>query len=179
MKRTLAIVALIAATGFGAAAQETKKEKGGTQGTDLSIGVEAGVPTRDFADGWKLGLGGSAKVAFNVVNNGYITVNAGYISFAGKGTGITSLPSLNLIPLKAGFRYNFGGFYVEPQLGWTIAKLKGSDNSEASFTWAPNVGVMIHKVIDLSARYESFSNDGNTTAHVGFRLAYNFNLGGR
>jgi len=64
-------------------------------------------------------------------------------------------------------------------LGWTKAKMKGSDNSESSFTWAPNVGIMIADVVDLSARYESFNTDGNKWSHVGFRLAYNFNLGGR
>lgn len=181
MKRTITVLAMIVVTAFGANAQETKTttEKGGTKGTDLSFGAEAGLPTGDLANTHKVGFGGSAKVAFNIMNDGYITLNAGYISFAGKGTGATSIPSLNLIPIKAGFRYNLGGFYVEPQIGWTIAKSKGSDNSEASFTWAPNVGVMIADVIDLSARYESFSNDGRTWSHAGVRLAYNFNLGGR
>jgi hypothetical protein len=179
MKRTLTILALAVITTFSAKAQDTKKEKGGTRGTDLSIGAEVALPTGDLADFNKVGFGGSAKVAFNVMQNGYITVSGGYISFAGKGTGLTSIPSLNIIPLKAGFRLNLGGFYIEPQLGWTIAKSKGSDNSEASFTWAPNIGVVVAKVLDISARYESFSNDGSTISHGGLRVAYNFNLGGR
>ncbi len=180
MKKTLTVLAMVVATAFSANAQETKTttEKGGTKGTFLSIGAEAGVPTGTLANTHKLGFGGSAKVGFNVIENGYITLNAGYISFASKSAG-PSLGSMNIIPIKAGFRYNFGGFYVEPQLGWTKAKLKGSDNSESSFTWAPNVGIIIADVVDLSARYESFNTDGYKGSHVGFRLAYNFNLGGR
>lgn len=180
MKKTLTVLAMVVVAAFSAKAQDTKTktEKGGTQGTFISIGGEAAVPTGDVANTHKLGLGGSAKVGFNVINNGWITLNAGYISFASKSAG-PAVGSLNIIPIKAGFRYNLGGFYVEPQIGWTKAKLKGSDNSESSFTWAPNVGIMIADVVDLSARYESFNTDGNKWSHVGFRLAYNFNLGGR
>ena len=125
--------------------------------------------------------GGSAKAAFNVVDNGFITVSAGYISFSGKDMGFgIKMPAINIIPLKAGFRYNVGasGFYVEPQIGYSIAKAKGGD-SDGGFTWAPNVGYTIKNMIDLSARYESISMDGGSISHLGFRVAYNFNLGGR
>jgi hypothetical protein len=177
MKRVFTILGLTMVI-FTANAQD-KKEKGGTQGSSISIGAEVGVPSGDLADGWKLGLGGSAKAAFNVTNNGFITVSAGYISFSGKDAGFgIKMPAMNLIPLKAGFRYNFGGFYVEPQVGYTIAKAKGGD-SDGGFTWAPNVGYMINNMIDLSARYESVSLDGSSLSHLGFRVAYNFSLGGR
>jgi len=118
MKRTFAILAMVAVTTISAKAQETKTktEKGGTQGTFLSFGAEAAVPTGDLANTHKLGFGGSAKVGFNVIENGYITLNAGYISFASKSAGST-VGSLNIIPIKAGFRYNLGGFYFERKLG--------------------------------------------------------------
>jgi hypothetical protein len=146
----------------------------------ISVGVEVGIPTGDFGESHKLGLGGTVKAAFPVITNGDITVTAGYISFSGKDVAFFGkLPAMNVIPLKAGFRYRFpGGFYVEPQFGYNIWKAKGGE-SEGGFTYAGNLGYLINNMIDLSVRYEGTSIEGTTISHIGFRAAYSFSLGGK
>jgi hypothetical protein len=179
MKKLVLILALGTIVSFSASAQDKKT----TSGTSLSIGAEVGIPSGDLSNTSKLGLGGSAKVAIPVMTNGAVTISAGYISFSGKdftvGTVSSKYPAINLIPLKAGFRYGFeGGFYIEPQLGYTLMSVKGGDN-DGAFTYAPNIGYMINNMIDLSARYEAASKSGSTVSHIGFRIAYNFGLGAK
>ena len=150
-------------------------------GTGLSIGAEVGLPVGDLGESHKLGLGGSLKAAFPVATDAFITVSGGYISFSGKSVSVIGqtfkAPALNVIPLKAGFQYRFpGGFYLEPQLGYSIFSSKVSDDSKGAFTYAFNVGYLINKSLDLSTRYEAASKEGSTIAHVGLRLAYNFSL---
>lgn len=146
----------------------------------LNIGIEAGLPVGDFGDAYKVGLGGSLKVLFPVATDAAITLSGGYMSFSGKETRISGVtfknPAFNMIPLKAGFRYSFpGGLYFEPQLGYTNYKIKDA-KSQGAFTYAANLGYLINQKLDLSARYEAFSKNENTTAFAGLRLGYNFSL---
>lgn len=139
----------------------------------LSVGLEVGIPaSKDFSDVYNTGIGGSAKLAVPVVNNGAVTLSAGYISFSGKTFAGLKFPAFNLLPFKAGFRYKFpSNFYIEPQLGITSAKVKGSANSESSFTYAGNLGYIINNIIDLSARYEAMTKNG-TSSYIGLRGAF-------
>jgi hypothetical protein len=175
MKKLVFILALGTIVSFSASAQNKKT----TGGTSLSIGAEVALPTGDLNNTHKLGLGGSAKLAIPVVTNGDVTISAGYITFAGKdiGSGI-KFSNYNIIPVKAGFRYSFdGGFYLEPQLGYSFVSFGGS--SDGAFTYAPNIGYMINRMVDISARYEAASKSGGTVSHIGFRIAYNFSLSGK
>lgn len=144
----------------------------------LSIGLEVAFPTsKNFSDYSSTGVGGSAKLAIPVVNNGAVTLSAGYISFAGKTiVAGYKTPTLNLIPFKAGFRYKFPtNFYIEPQAGITSAKYKGAGNSSSSFTVAGNLGYIVSNFIDLSARYEAMTKGGNTS-YIGLRAAFSIPL---
>jgi hypothetical protein len=143
----------------------------------VSIGVDVGIPaSKDFRDVSKVGIGGSAKLAVPVVNNGAVTLSAGFLSFSGKSYGVGKYPTLNLIPFKAGFRYRFpSNLYIEPQLGITIEKAKGYSGSTSSFTYAGNIGYIVNNVIDLSARYEAMTK-GGTSSYIGLRAAFNIPL---
>jgi hypothetical protein len=176
MKKLFLVVLLGTAVAYSATAQKTDDKKI-TGGTSASIGAEIAIPTGDLGESHKLGLGGSAKLAIPVVTNGDVTISAGYITFSGKeiGGGL-KYSNYNMIPLKVGFRYSLGegGFYVEPQLGYTFVSFGGSN--DGAFTYAPNIGYMINRMVDVSARYEAASKDGGTVSHIGFRIAYNFSL---
>lgn len=139
----------------------------------LSIGLELGIPaSEDFRRTFGAGIGGSAKLAIPVVNNGSVTLSAGYMSFSGKTFAGFKYPSWNLLPFKAGFRYKWpSNFYIEPQMGITSTKLKGATSSTTSFTVAGNLGYIISNIIDLSARYESMTKGGNTS-FIGIRGAF-------
>lgn len=146
-------------------------------GAELSIGLDAGLPTGDFNQGWKMGIGGTAKFAYNFTPAVAATFTTGYMSFSGKTFDGDKLPAVNFVPFKAGFRYTLDqGIYFEPQLGFTSASSKGG-SSVTGFTYAINAGYRMTPGIDVGARYEVFSKDGNLT-FIGLRVAYSFSLGG-
>jgi len=145
----------------------------------LSIGAELGIPAGTLNNTQKIGIGGSAKAAFPVGPETDITVSAGYVSFSGVEIGSFKYPALNFIPLKAGVRYRFipGGFYLEPQLGYTSISAANNGGSTGGFTYAANAGYMINSQWDLSARYEAVSLKNDVLyPQVGVRLAYSFKL---
>ena len=145
----------------------------------LSLGAEVGIPSGDFNRTAKLGLGGSLKALFPVFEGGALTLSAGYINFSGDEIGNTGVKhaAANLIPFKAGLRYNLspGGVYLEPQLGYTSISYDGPGSGTGGFTYAANLGVML-QAIDLSIRYEGISREGLKLPFVGIRGAYNFRL---
>ncbi len=143
----------------------------------LSVGLEVGLPTGDFNQTSKVGIGGSLKAAIPIFDNGDFTLSAGYISYGGKdfGGGMKA-STVGMIPIKAGLRVRSNvGLYFEPQLGYTWTKAKGQ-KGEGGFTYAANVGYMFTPNWDISARYEGLSISGGTISQIGFRLAYSFPL---
>lgn len=149
----------------------------------LSIGAELGIPIEDLNATQKIGVGGSAKVAFPLFEGGALTLSAGYISFSGdeyrSGGLIIKRPALNFVPVKAGLRYflSRNGVYMEPQLGYTSISTSNSNTSaRGGFTYAYNIGYMLNRQFDLATRYEGVSKNNSNLSHIGFRLAYNFGL---
>ena len=150
----------------------------------LSIGAELGIPVGDLNNTQKIGVGGSLKAAFPLFDGGAFTLSGGYISFSGDeyngpGNLIVKRPALNFIPIKAGLKYQFapGGFYMEPQLGYTaISTPNDNTSAKGGFTYAYNIGYMINNQFDISTRYEGVSRNNSNLNHIGFRLAYNFSL---
>ncbi|MET0392773.1 MAG: outer membrane beta-barrel protein, partial [Chitinophagaceae bacterium] len=150
----------------------------GQQGTTkIGIGAEVGIPTGDF-DAFKTGFGGYAKGLFGIGTAGQITFTSGYTTYEAKGSTSSDKITYNIIPLLAGYRHNFSGFYVEPQVGYGIygAKVKSggisASSSDGAFTWAAGVGYVINDAIELGARYQSGHKDGSSTSLVGLRIGY-------
>jgi hypothetical protein len=154
------------------------QSKSSSTGADLSIGVDGGFPIGSFGDGYKFGIGGTAKLGYNLNDMFAVTLQSGYISFSGKsqtffGTTIQN-PAVGFVPIKLGLRYTVnGGVYVEPQLGVSVISGGGSTTA---FTYAINLGYRMTPGIDISARYEGVSDDG-TASFIGLRIAYGFALG--
>jgi hypothetical protein len=150
----------------------------------LSIGAELGVPQGDLDKGYKIGVGGTAKLAVPIGGGTNLTLTSGLISFSGDETTVGGITfknkALNFIPIKAGVRHQFvpGGFYLEPQLGYTSINTPDSQGSASGgFTYAANAGFMINNSLDISARYEGISGKNDTNLpFIGARLAYNFKL---
>jgi opacity protein-like surface antigen len=159
----------------------TNAQSGNNQ---LGIGLDLGIPIGDDSEALKLGIGGQLKGLFGVGTAGQITFTTGYMRF-----GVKDLPddfdmSTSIIPLLAGYRHNFSGFYVEPQLGYGIygLKMKGGgfdeSDSEGAFTYAVGLGYAMTSGLDIGARYQGASKDGSSTSLIGIKLGYNFSLGG-
>jgi hypothetical protein len=168
-------------------------------GSELSVGIEGGLPLGDFKDSYKFGFGGTAKYAYNLDETIALTLQSGYISFPGKsfdyiipyinytGTPPTAkikLPSLRQIPMKAGVRFLLGNVYFEPQLGVSFISTSEKKDTyldiyktnNTAFSYAGNIGIFATKEIDISARYEGFKMNDRNVAMIGFRVAYNFSL---
>lgn len=170
MKKVL-LVAIMAVAGLTASAQTESKGK-----TRFSIGFEAGLPIGDAGDFYGSILGGSVKAEIPV-SSFFATVSAGYSSLSPKKEWKDlGVESAGVVPLKAGIKYFFAkNLYGAGELGAAIGTEKGS---ETAFAWSPGIGISYpvsdKNDIDFGVRYESWSNDGNSTDQIGFRIALKF-----
>lgn len=176
MKKLLFSLAFIIVASIAANAQS------GT--IKIGIGAEAGIPVGDAKDALKTGFGGSAKALFGIGNAGQVTFTTGYSAFKGKNLEEGYKATLSVIPLLAGYRQNFSGFYVEPQAGVGIIGEKdeyggqSETGSTTKFTWAVGAGYVISNV-DIGVRYQRSEADGGNFSLVGIKVAYNIPIGGR
>lgn len=197
MKNSFKISALIVAfagLAFSAKAQTTTTTTTSSStttkdGIRYSIGVDAGIPTGDFKNGYKWNLGGSLQADIPVASQLFVTVNAGYNNIFGKkdiaGTGVDA-PNVQLLPVKAGLKYFvIPNFYVQGEAGAAFLLNKsdfGNDKSTA-FVYAPQIGVQFpvsaSSFIDAGVRYEATTKYNSDLANskvnfVGLRVAYGF-----
>jgi hypothetical protein len=157
-------------------------QKGTTQ---IGVAAELGLPMGDFGDGFKTGFGGSVKGLFGIGEAGQITFTTGYSGFKMKGSTDDFKMSLSIIPLLAGYRHNFSGFYVEPQLGYGIYGVKtefddeDATDSEGAFTYALGLGYAKNG-FDAGVRYQNgkVKDADSGFSLIAFRVGYNFTLGG-
>jgi hypothetical protein len=89
-----------------------------------------------------------------------------------------------MIPVLAGYRHNFNGLYVEPQLGYQSYKAtvkvdgeKIGSGSDGAFAYAVGGGYAFTNGLDLGLSYRNAAKSGYTGTIV-FRAAFNINLGG-
>lgn len=159
-----------------------------TGNNQIGVGVDLGLPTSDFGDAAKFGFGGYVKGLYGIGSAGQITLTSGYTTYSAKdellqATGYDKL-KYGIIPILAGYRHNFDGFYAEPQVGYQIVRAKAElggqseSDSQGMFGWAVGLG-FAKSGFDAGVRYQSGSKDGATFAVVGFHIGYNFSLGGK
>jgi hypothetical protein len=175
MKKLFLLFALFIVISINANAQSGNNQ--------IGIALDLGIPIGDDSEDSKLGIGGQLKGLFGVGTAGQITFTTGYMRF-----GVKDLPdgfeaSSSIIPLLAGYRHNFSGLYIEPQVGYGIygGKFKGGgfdiSDSEGAFTYAFGLGYAMGG-FDVGARYQGATKDGSSMSLIGIRLGYNFTLGG-
>ncbi len=170
------VVGLLAALLFYAS---SSAQKGDTQ---IGVGADLAIPTGEFATYFKTGFGGYVKALLGVGKSGQVSFTTGYSTF--KAVGDFPLKT-GIAPLLLGYRANFNGFFVEPQLGYSLnnAKLNGGDegvmtSQGGSVMWAAGIGYVFNNKVEVGARYESASSKGSTLGLFGLRLGYNFSLNG-
>jgi hypothetical protein len=193
MKSTLKISAIVlafTAFTFGAKAQTTTTTSTSattSNGIRYSIGVDAGLPTGKLSDGYNWSLGGSVQADIPVVNQLFVTVNAGYDNIFGKNTvDGASVPNIQLLPVKAGLKFFLvPNFYIQGEAGAAFALNKSDVNftNSAAFIYAPQIGYQFQlggkSFIDAGVRYEAstkFNSDVNDSKvnFFGLRVAYGF-----
>ena len=176
MKKVLLV--LVSAVGLTAASYA---QKGTTQ---IGVAAEVGLPMSDFGDAAKTGFGASVRGLFGIGTAGQISFTTGYTTYGAKDLPDGMSAHFNVIPLLAGYRHNFSGFFVEPQLGYGIYGAKVSvdgqgsaSDSNGGFTWAVGAGYAKNN-FEGGVRYQSASVQGSTMSLVGIHIGYNFSLGG-
>jgi len=150
----------------------------------IGLGGDLSFPTGDFANFYKAGPGIYGKVMLGVGKAGHVTFTSSYSAYKIKTNfeGVTS--TIGLAPVLIGYRHNFDGFFVEPQLGYAIANIKiSSIDMEEPFTdaggniaWAASIGYVFNQQVEICARYQGSGNNGTTMNVFGLRLGYNFSL---
>jgi hypothetical protein len=173
MKKLFFIAALTAAS-FTTFAQD---DKASDKPLSFSVGVEASLPFGDYGDVYSFGIGGSVQGDYKLSSDLAVTLNAGYISYAGKSVtypiiGTIKADALGLVPVLAGIKYWFSpNIYGSGQLGLTFATGKG--NSGSNFTYVPGVGFKVSQ-FDFLLKYTGMSTEGSSFSAIGLRAAYNF-----
>ena len=136
--------------------------------SSFSLGAELSLPVGLFGDVYSFGIGASGQGNFGIGNNAAITAYAGYINYSLKSTYGSG--SQGYVPVLGGVEFGFApSVFGSAQLGLTFYTKGGG----SAFTYAPSIGYMISKSLDVSAKYIGLSNNGSLGGIVA-RLAYTF-----
>ncbi|HET9825206.1 MAG TPA: hypothetical protein VFP87_07730 [Chitinophagaceae bacterium] len=174
MKKFLMLATILSMAFFANA------QKGNNQ---IGVAFEAGLPFGYFGKGAKTGLGGLLKGLYGIGEAGQISFTTGYSNFSWKNLGSEETGNSWIVPFLVGYRHNFEGFYVEPQLGYGVLgsnyNLSGisSTASTGAFTWGAGVG-FAKNGFDGGIRYQGLSKNG-TVSVIGFHIGYNFSIGAK
>jgi len=154
----------------------------------INGGVDGAFPLGNFGEAYGMGFGATVKGLYGISDAGQVGLTLGYIHFGTKeDLGAGNSASFGVIPILALYRHHFGSLYVEPQIGLSAnhVKVKVSDSdsgfnfggtaSTTSLGYAAGIGYLIGN-IDLSARYQGFSQNSSSAGFAGLRVAYNFSL---
>jgi hypothetical protein len=146
-------------------------------------GADLSLPLGVFADDFNRGVGFYVKGLLGVGQSGAVTFTTGYTGLKEIADFDETSTKAGIVPLLVGYRHNFNGFFVEPQLGYGLYPYKHSSwegfytETGNAFTWALGAGYMFNNKIEVSARYQSGTSTGTTIGIFGLRLGYNFSLG--
>jgi len=172
-------------------ATATSSGSGNANAVRFSIGVDGGIPTGKLSDTYKWNIGGSVQADIPVVQNLFLTINAGYNSIEGKknlninGTNFNAT-NIQLLPAKVGLKYFLvPNFYVQGEAGaaFLLNKSDLGDDKSAAFIYAPQIGYQFHiggnSYIDAGVRYEASTKlnsavDNSKVNFFGLRVAYGF-----
>src|SRR4030095_504646 len=150
----------------------------------LGAGADMSLPAGVFGDDFKRGMGAYLKAMLGVAQSGAVTFTIGYNGFKEIADFNEVEKTAGIVPMLIGYRHNFNGFFVEPQLGYGIYPYKHNSedgfytDTEGAFTWAAGLGYVFNKKIEVSARYQSANRGGYNGGVLGLRLGYNFSLSG-
>ena len=153
----------------------------------LNVGVDLALPIGDFGDVSSIGFGVSGKVYYGIGQDMNITGSLGYLHFTSKdytypdmfggGTQKVSGPKVSMIPLMFGFDYDFGGFYIEPKLGFVFTSVKSSYAGFSGTSSSTELGIGLgggYRMdnLDFGAHFNIIDN----LNYFGIRAAYSFDI---
>ena len=90
----------------------------------IGVGADLSIPTGEFGAYFKTGIGVYAKGLLGVGHSGQVTLTTGFSSFKNAGDPTDFSGTLGVVPLLIGYRANFNGLFLEPQIGYSILNVK-------------------------------------------------------
>jgi len=176
-----------------------------------NAGLEIALPVGDWAeDAYGIGIGGSGGYEFGISDNFAVNANVGIIFFSVDDAISDLIKSAYMIPIQVGGRYYISeareGLFVEGKLGLHMNSVstedfesggitvEGESETEAYFSFAPQVGFFINENLSVALRYqiavvgdedvetvnpitgETTTNtvEGDNIGYIGLKAAYNF-----
>ena len=150
----------------------------------LGVGAEVNLFT---GEGGGTAFGGTVKYLHGIGSAGQVTLTTGALFHSSTETDPDFgevKGTLRYIPVLLGYRHNFSGLYVEPQLGYMSShvsvKMNGetlASGSSGSFAYAVGGGYAFTNGLDLGVNFRNTAESG-ASGMVVFRVGYNFSLGG-
>lgn len=170
---TAALLSTFAVTGLKA---QTTSPLDSNKGVRFGIGISGGIKEKGAP--FKNSYGADARFQFDLSNYVSITATGGYTRLIADHNG----PDYDFIPAKGGvkiFPLTVKGFYGAGEAGAGFGIKK---DSKTSFIWSSGIGYEWKNGVDLSARYEAYSQNSASSTYVPYngqfalRLAYGFKL---
>lgn len=172
MRKVFLTVAAVFAIASASFAQTGKNQ--------IGVGAEVGLST---GEGGGLQFGGTGKYLHGIGTAGQVTFTAGALFHSESEDEVKA--TLTQIPLLLGYRHNFNGLYVEPQLGYMSSKVtvkvdgeKLYSGSDGALAYGIGGGYVFANGLDLGVSYRNSAKSGYSGAIV-FRAGFNFSLGGK
>lgn len=156
-------------------------------GTTLQLSGQASIPLGDFKSEVSPGYGANLRIMQKFESlKGYLSLEGGYSNFKLKFPPLGVKSHIYTIPVLLGYRYQFGGFSLEPQAGVSFNQAVASTRSNrvtanfTGFSWAAGVNYNIPQFthIEFGIRYQQTVpfKDGLNEGFLGLRLGYNLGL---
>jgi hypothetical protein len=152
----------------------TYAQKGNNQ---VGIGPDVYFGLKSFGDAYGVGVGGHVKGLYGVGSAGQATLTIGYASFSGKSSTLYKDYKFAFIPVLLGYRQNFDGLFIEPQLGFNSSHTKYNGTTYdkvTSFTYAIGGGYAKNG-FEVSLSFQNIGLTGQIALRGG--VAYNIPLG--
>lgn len=135
----------------------------------MSLEVHAGMPTGDLADLADYSIGVNLTSYFvNVAEIFQFGGRAGYSTFKFSDDGSENFDFVTVA--ATGKLLFYQNFFARLDLGYAIGI---SDNTEGALFYEPRIGYNLGAV-DLSAYYQSITEDANSVDSIGVGIAYKF-----
>ncbi|WP_316811995.1 hypothetical protein [Pedobacter heparinus] len=147
-----------------------------SRGVRLGIGINGGIAEKNSP--FKNGYGADLRLDFELMENLSITATGGYTRLAWENGG----GDYDFIPAKGGIKiypFDATGFYTLGEIG---AGFGIEEGAKTSLLWSGGIGYEWVKGLDISTRYEAYSQNSASTTYVPYngqfalRLAYAFKL---
>jgi hypothetical protein len=148
----------------------------------LSIGLDAGLPTGTVSQVYGSVIGASTQLELHTNNSNLkFMLTAGYSDFRIKSEYTSIFESASYGQLEAGARYYFiPMIYIEGDFGASFNFNKNYTEQKVGLAYDPVLGVNLplssRSAIDAGVHYDGRVESGGTISQVALRVAYKFNL---